>query len=251
MTSHDDFEAIAALHAVGAATDEERTALLQHLATCSSCAAALDEYGEAATLMATSLEPVTPPAEVRQELLDAVRKSKGITRPAMMNWWLAAAASLLLVLWGIDEIRIRRLRGELGELRAEKSAAERRNERLAGTLRALSSPDTRTFSLAGQDVAPTASARVFLDAPNRRAFVFFHGLPPNAGDKSYQLWIIRADTPQPQPAGTFDVDAGGSAQLSVENLPVGVELKALAVTLEQRGGVPAPTGKMYLVGTTG
>ncbi|HEY8133027.1 MAG TPA: anti-sigma factor, partial [Thermoanaerobaculia bacterium] len=90
---------------------------------------------------------------------------------------------------------------------------------------------------------------VFLDPSQRRAFVFFRGLPPNAGDKSYQLWIIRADQVAPQSAGVFNVDASGSASLVVQNLPVDTMIKALAVTLEPRGGVKAPTGEKYLVGS--
>lgn len=40
----------------------------------------------------------------------------------------------------------------------------------------------------------------------------------------------------------FNVDKNGSASLLVENLPVDTEMKALAVTLEPKGGVAAPTG---------
>jgi anti-sigma-K factor RskA len=92
---------------------------------------------------------------------------------------------------------------------------------------------------------PKASATVFLD-PRSGAFLFFHGLPANANDKSYELWIIRADQVKPFPAGVFNVDPSGNASLIVQNLPVDALIKAIAVTLEPRGGVPAPTGQKYL-----
>ncbi|MGZ5494905.1 MAG: anti-sigma factor, partial [Thermoanaerobaculia bacterium] len=79
----------------------------------------------------------------------------------------------------------------------------------------------------------------------------FSNLPANPSDRSYQLWIIRADKPKPDSGGVFDVSESGSATLNVENLPVGTELKGLAVTLEPHGGVEQSTnGKFYVLGRT-
>jgi anti-sigma-K factor RskA len=77
--------------------------------------------------------------------------------------------------------------------------------------------------------------------------VFFHDLPANPGDKSYQLWIIRADQPKPVSAGVFDVTNTGTASISIENLPLATEIKALAVTLEPKGGVAQPTNATFYV----
>ena len=44
----------------------------------------------------------------------------------------------------------------------------------------------------------------------------------------------------------FDV-VNGNATISVENLPVSTEIKALAVTLEPRGGVAQPTNTNFYV----
>lgn len=255
--SHEEFENLAALESLGAAFEEERTTLRQHLGTCASCVAVAREYSEAATLMATSLDPVAPPPELREQIRNAVGPAHATwwDRRKRPLWWLATAATLFLALWGWSELRVRTVRSQIEELQAagrtfEESnrRLERENEQLADTLRTLSGSTTRSFVLAGQEVAPKASARVFLDVSQRRALVFFHDLPRNPGDKNYVLWIIRADRPQPQAAGAFDVDQRGEAHLSVENLPVGVELKALAVTLESRGKASAPTGAKYLVG---
>lgn len=262
---HEDFENLAALHAIDALSPVEKESLRQHLESCPDCAGAAAEYRDASTLIATSIDPVQPPPAARDRIRNAVvgdradevtiRDSTMTQRARRPAWWLAAAAVVFLALWGWTEMRLIALRAQFDELRAAKQGLEESNRRLqqdrgtlSATMRALTASQTRTIALAGQQVAPSASARVFLDSQNRRAFIFFHQLPPNPGDKSYQLWIIRADSPKPQPAGVFNVDERGEAQLSVENLPVGKEFKALAVTLEPRGGVAAPTGKMYLVG---
>ena len=112
------------------------------------------------------------------------------------------------------------------------------NEKLA----AIAAPDTRTIALAGQEMSPAASARVFLDPARRRAIVFFYNLPLNPKEKSYQLWVIRGDQPKPQSAGVFDVSGNGNATISVENLPVMTEIKATAQGVEGRFSAPSVGG---------
>ena len=245
--THEEIQQLAALHAISAASPEETAELRRHLATCSDCRRAADEIDEAAALIALSVDPVTPPPQVKQNVLNGV--AAGFNRPKPVTWWLSAAAAILLLLWGFNTMKLRQGREEARALRAEVTRLESDRAKLSATIAALSGASTRTIRLAGQAVAPTASANVFLDPAQRRAFVFFHGLPSNAQDKSYQLWIIRADQVAPQSAGVFNVDSGGNASLIVQNLPVETTIKALAVTLEPRGGVPAPTGDKYLVGS--
>jgi anti-sigma-K factor RskA len=106
-----------------------------------------------------------------------------------------------------------------------------------------------SIRMVGQEDAPQASANVFMNPRTRSALVFFNHLPATGPEKSYQLWVIRADQPAPQSAGTFEVGSEGKATLAVENLPVNTEIKAFALTLEPRGGVNAPTGPKYLIGS--
>ena len=261
--THADFEAIAALDALGAATDGETRSLAEHAASCAACRRARDEYAEAATLLALSLEPVPPPPDVRERVVDGLRggevaQFRGPAYPATAQprnratpiWWLATAATLFLALWGWREVGIRVAREHITEQRAEIRRLTEERDRLAAQnekLASIAAPGTRTIALAGQEMSPGASARVFLDATRRRAIVFFYDLPANPADKSYQLWVIRADQPNPQSAGVFDVAGGGNATVSIENLPVATEIKALAVTLEPRGGAQQPTEKKFYV----
>jgi anti-sigma-K factor RskA len=250
--SHDDFDAIAALDALGAATAEEMQSLDAHVEGCDACRRARDEYAEAATLMVRSLAPVPPPAEVRERVIDGVHP---VVVPAehrfkVRPWWLATAATLFLALWGWREVGIRVAREHISEQQAEIRGLTEERDRLAAQnekLASLAAPETRTIALAGQEMSPSASARVFLDPTRRRAIVFFHNLPSNPADKSYQLWIIRGDQPNPQSAGVFDVTGSGNATLSIDNLPVLTEIKALAVTLERHGGVEQPSEKKFYV----
>src|SRR5438067_2242613 len=115
MMTHDEFESIAALDALGAASAEEESALREHLQTCDSCRRARDELGEAATLLALDLDPVPPPAEARQRIMDSVDIGETTLvearrRFGMRPWWLATAATLFLALWGWRELAIRAAR---------------------------------------------------------------------------------------------------------------------------------------------
>lgn len=241
--THEEYESIAALDALGAAGSLEAGALRVHLAGCLPCRRARVEYGEAAAILATDLVPVAPPRFVRERIVSRVRAEERRDTA----WWLAAAASLFFVLWGWRELALRSAASREASQRAQIEQLRAQNDKLSAEMAALAAAGTRTISLAGQEVAPAASARVFLEPERRRALVFFHDLPANPGDKSYQLWIIRADQPKPESAGVFDVSASGEASLSVENLPVATEIKALAVTLEPRGGVAQPTNTTFYV----
>ena len=234
--THEEIQQLAALDALGAATADEAAELRRHLATCPDCRRVADDLDEAAALLALSVDPVAPPPQVRQNVLRSLpRRSRGLAP----QWWMAAAA-VLIGLWLGTWTQLRRAREEIARLKSDR-------DKLSATVAAFNR--SRVFHLAGQEIAPHSSASVFLDPSQRRAFVFFHGLPPNAQDKSYQLWIIRADQVKPQSAGVFSVDAAGNASIVVQHLPVDTLIKALAVTLEPRGGMPAPTGQKYLVGS--
>ena len=257
--THEEFEALAALDVIGAASEEEQRILEAHLATCDDCDDSMRELRDAAAAFALQLEPVPPPPSLRTEILAAVAPPQIESEPSTGRgnspaWWFATAAMLLLALWGWRELGIRSAKealrnqtSELRQLEEQNQLLSEHNARLSAQLAAVATPGTRTIALASATGAPSASAKAFVDPAKRRAVIFFYDLPPNAGDKSYQLWIIRADRPKPQSAGTFDV-ANGRASVMLENLPVGTEIKGLAVTLEPRGGVEAPTAEILLSG---
>jgi anti-sigma-K factor RskA len=236
--THEEIQQLAALDAISAASPEEAAELRRHLATCDDdCRRVADEMNESAALLALAVDPVAPPAAVKQNVMRSLPRRE---RAPVLQWWMAAAAALFLVLWLWSSAQTREAREEIARLRADR-------EKLSSIVAVMSS--SKVMHLAGQEISPRSSANVFLDPAQRRAFVFLHNLPPNPGDKSYQLWVIRADQVKPQSAGVFTVDANGNASLVVQNLPVDTNIKALAVTLEPRGGVPAPTGQKYLVGS--
>jgi anti-sigma-K factor RskA len=70
------------------------------------------------------------------------------------------------------------------------------------------------------------------------------GLAPAPAGKTYQAWYISGK--ETQSAGVFKVGADGMAILSGLSAPGSVD--AMAVTLEQEGGVEKPSQKPLVYG---
>jgi hypothetical protein len=111
----------------------------------------------------------------------------------------------------------------------------------------LTAPDMRQVNLVGQPVAPRASGRAFLS--RARGLVFAAAdLPPLPAGRGYQLWVVTAAAPVS--VGMIQIDNTGRAAQAFPAPATPDPIAAVAVTIEPQGGVPAPTGDKYLVGTT-
>ena len=74
-------------------------------------------------------------------------------------------------------------------------------------------------------------------------------LPALAADKSYQLWVVDPQYPNPVDGGVFDVDAStGVASVKFTGKQPIAAVNAFAVTLERKGGVPKAEGPFVLLG---
>jgi hypothetical protein len=212
--------------------------------------------------LAQAVPQVDPPHALRARLLGSVSSTSPastFTPPRPVAWWLATAASLALVA-GLTiytaqlRTRITGLESELRDTRARADAAQQRvlvaQRTATGAQTAvaiLTAPDVARVDLAGQQpVSPGASARAFWS--RSRGMVFnASNLPPLPAGRTYQLWVVTAQAPIS--AGLLTPDIQGSVS-EVFNTPPDIpQPVAMAVTIEPAGGVPAPTGDKYLVGT--
>lgn len=266
-TQHDELREQAALFALDALTPPERSAFQAHLATCAECRAEVSSLSAVAGALAQTVPQSDPSPSLRARVLASLGSAHGVVRERASRQvafrstfvpWMAAAACLVLavVLGGYAmtlRSRIDRLEARLTETLRRADASERA---VADARRAVSdaqsqvavlaSPDLRRIDLAGQPVAPAASARAFWS--RSRGLVFTaSNLPTPPSGKTYQLWVLTAQ-PAPISAGLFKPDPNGRVNAVLEtpvDLPAPV---AMAVTIEPEGGVPAPTGDKYLVG---
>ncbi|HVT60160.1 MAG TPA: anti-sigma factor [Thermoanaerobaculia bacterium] len=249
--------------ALGAMEGEEMRELQEHVATgCPTCRRELLLLAGDLEALADAVEPLAPSAALRDRLLARLPRAgqtpSAARRTYRLPFWLAAAALLLVAVWGIERQatlgeQLRRLTSERDQLAARADAlarqvtrAQAQAERMARTLAVVAAPSVQAVRLAGKGPASSAAGRTYVDAARRKAVFYAYDLPALSADQTYQLWFID-DASHPTSAGTFGVDRQGKATLEVENLLPAERIRTWAVTIEPRGGVPQPTGPMVLV----
>ncbi|MDQ3133355.1 MAG: anti-sigma factor [Acidobacteriota bacterium] len=281
---HEEYKELLEVAALDALDAAEGIALEAHLAECATCPAEADAWREVAAALALPMTPVKPSAAVRERLLEAIRtqsppvraiaapgaqtngehaaaqtsnvvsldsrrERRGviISKPLLTFGSIAASVAIaalavtLALLWSQNKA----LKTQL----AQMSDSLRQTEQEIGSLRAdrelLAAPDARAVALAGTKDATKAQARLTFDQRTGRAILVAANLPPAPAGKAYQLWFIAGG--KPLPGGLFRPDATGHAELHDTVPTAGRNANTFAVTLEPQGGVPAPTGSMYLL----
>ena len=275
--SHDELQAALAAEALGALDGRESEAVRAHLETCEACRRELASLHEAAASLAFSV-PSAPmdaarSARVRARLLARARaesadaptpaavpaspvRDAGVipisrARPrSALPAWLAAAAAVVLLL-GVGAYAAR-MRGRYEALRERYASVDEERTRLIrglarrdSTLAELSGPGVKVIELAStQQRAP--SGRMFWNPGTARWTFFAHSLPALRPGRDYQLWLI---TPAgPVSAGVFKPTPDGQASVEATYPLPRDQLRAIAVTEEPAGGLPAPSGTPLIAG---
>lgn len=252
--SHEPFESLAPVYAVGALDGDDLAQFEAHLPTCAACQASVRDAEEtlARAVLTTPAQP--PPPEARAALVRRIVERRGARGRAWLRWAAgtavaAAAAAMFAGTW----VAVR-YEAELGRIARETAAVKERlarneaalHEQLAfyrGIVELLRDPATRVVELRGRGPGAAATARVIWnDAGGGHLIVA--GLPPAPAGKTYELWTIAGGTPRP--AGTFGVDASGRGVHRVASGPPRGAVEVFAVTVEPEGGTPAPTGPIVL-----
>ncbi len=263
MTSTHSEQALAAAYVLGALDADERRTFEAHVAQCAVCNEEVRSLQRVTETLARSVPQRTPRPELRARILSAATGSVvPLARERRPRWttssWLQLAAVLVLLAglggyaWQLQR-RVSSLSARVHVAEQRASAAERNtlearraaDEAQAG-LAVLAAPDLVRVDLAGRRPAPQATARALWS--RQRGMVFTTaGLPPAPAGRVYQVWVVTANAPVS--AGLLEADPSGGITAFFRT-PVDIAPPtAVAVTLEPAGGVPAPTGEMYLVGT--
>ena len=168
---------------------------------------------------------------------------------AKLPWWakLAPAVAFAGVLASaVSGTMAFRAQSQLALVRADLERVQAENQSLSRVMDVVRSSNLRVIALGGQPAAPASQGRVLWSPETKEAVLYAYGLPAPPAGKDYQLWVIEGATPRSE--GVFPVDAQGRATHVLPELPAAAGVGAFAVTLEPAGGVPAPTGAMYLLG---
>ncbi len=272
-TDHDDLRDHVGVFVLGALTAPERAAFEAHLATCAECAAEVRSLMPVAGALAQLVPQTDPPVMLRARMLALIGPGRGGSAgapslraspepaPWARGWaaWFATAASLALAIaLGAYAVALRGRIASL-EVRLREAAlrADQSERLIADTTRTaaearlqvavLAAPDLARVDLAGQTIAPRAAARAFWS--RSRGLIFTaSNIPTLPTGRTYQLWVLSKQAPPYGADLLLKPDADGRVTVvfsTPTDLPTPI---GMAVTIEPEGGVPAPTGDMYLVG---
>lgn len=250
--SHEPFDTLAAVYALGALDGAELVEFEAHLAEgCARCASALREAHETLGALARSAPPAVPPPEVRRVLHGRIaaaasrRRREGVR--GSFPWIVGTAAAAIVAAALTGAFVAGRYEAALGQMARELAATRQRLQRevafYRGATDLLRDPTTRVVALRGLGPSPGATGRMIWH-PAVGGQLFVANLPAAPPGKAYELWTIGEGAPRP--AGVFRVDAEGRAIHRVEPVEGSKPVRVFAVTLEPEHGAPAPTGPMVL-----
>lgn len=165
--------------------------------------------------------PRTPRPELKDRVLQRALS------PRRILWPMLAAASLLVAvasggtLWHHASL----LEGDLAAAR--------------DTLDLLRQPGGRVYMIPVTTAGRSGALTIYADSLTRRWLVTCHHLTPNRPGQAYQLWFLTGAGARPAALMPMDRDIPMVMTLVV---PPGVgDVTGLAMTVEPRGGSPAPT----------
>src|SRR5215510_195712 len=239
---HEDYKEMIPARALSALDAAEAQALNEHLENCAECRKELDEWQATAAALALDANPAEPSPQVRERILDEVRKD--LSEPEVVpfrstsrNLWssfgsLGAMAAVVL---------FTALIVGLGVLWRQNNAIRTELEQSREFVQLVTSPGARVRELKG---VGGANATVAYDT-NGQAMLVADRLPGVPQGKAYQLWFIVGNRP-PMPGKTFAPDSSGKGVLKEQMPPEALDSPVFAVTVEPVEGSTAPTSPIYL-----
>ena len=242
---HEDYKEMIPARALSALDAAEAHALNEHLENCAECRRELDEWQATAAALALGANVAEPSPQVRERILDEVRKD--LETPAVVpfrssprNLWSsfgslgAMAAAVLFTALIVGLVVLWR----------QNNAYRRDLEQSREFVQLVTSPGARVRELKGVDLGSRATATVAYDTDGR-AILVADKLPSVPQGKAYQLWFIVGNKP-PMPGKTFAPDSNGKGVLKSQMPREALESPVFALTVEPEDGVSAPTGPIYL-----
>jgi anti-sigma-K factor RskA len=172
----------------------------------------------------------------------------------ILKYGMVAAIAALVISTVVNIVMISQnvgMQNEMAKLSKEKTYMQtevdnqqKNLDKMEQQFAVLTDPNNQSVTLKGLDLSPNSMATVFWNNANKDVYLYVNNLPAPPTDKQYQLWAIVDG--KPVDAGIFNVGEGETLQ----KMKSFTNAQAFAVTLEKKGGSPAPTMEaMYVMGT--
>ncbi|HEV8223644.1 MAG TPA: anti-sigma factor [Rubrobacteraceae bacterium] len=229
--NHERFDELKDAYALGALPEQERRELEEYLAAHPERQAEIDELGNVASLLALSPQEQEPPPELRRSIMDVV-EAEAQRPPARTRSWLAGVRELL----SVKNLALAAAALLVIGLFSWNMLLQDQVQDLQGQVASLQeSQETRMVALAGTGAAQQAQVEVIL-IKDQKAVLTAEDMPSVPENKTYQIWVIEGDVPQP--SGLFKPDGGTVAAVVEKPLD---EDDVIAITIEPDGGSQQPT----------
>ena len=261
----DEVRDLAPLFVVDALDTDEMAAVREHLADCPDAHEELLAFGEAATALLETVEPVAPPPALRGRLLDAAEAdlhsgdhpastatfppgsiapltrvapvdlaAERARRRSRLGWLVAVAAVIGVIALGAWNVA----------LRQDLSAAQAYQQGVDQALALATQPGSVTAILASEDGSSSGLAVIGTDGTTR---ITVRGLAPTSGSQVYTAWAIEGDA-APVAIGDLTVGSDGLATAAVTS-PTSAPGAVIALTLEPVPGATVAAGPLVVAGT--
>lgn len=283
MTSKERLEELIALNSLGLIEGEELDELESFRRTSTEeIEKRINEFDEVANSLLFAADEIAPPEELRKRLLTRINPThievsenrekvsfwKRI-QPFLYGLGTAAAATAIFVFIAGQSLnsRISSLNQQIAALQTQKeqqaekissleSSLLSKNELIARMEQTLDrkeelvgyieNPNVIVIDLGNLKQEINSIGRVMWNKSEDSAIFCGINLPQTTPDKTYQLWAI-IDS-KPKSYGIFNVDEEGNGIIKLNYQDSYESIQQFAVTLEPAGGMPQPTGEMYLAG---
>jgi anti-sigma-K factor RskA len=215
-------------YALDALDADERRAYEEHLVDCERCRNELASFWQTTEALAIAATGAEPSEGLRDRILSDARSERQVVVPleprrrSLAPVLGAAAAVAAVVALGVG-LWATQISSDLDDTRLALD-----NARAAAAV--LADPAARRVPL-------QMGEGELVVAPDGRAALVLHELDPAPAGKTYELWVLE-DGETPVPAGLFS----GQETPDVVALDGAVDAgDAVAVTVEDEGGVDAPS----------
>lgn len=277
----DEFIELCAAYAAGSLEGEDRRRFEEYLRNADrEELEMLSELAGLASMLPFGLERKSPPPHIKEQVIQRIRTSahaetsaqkrtgdlagkylppQAGTRHRWLPLGITVVAIAMIAGFSLYVVRLMGtidnqnsqivgIQKEKTELVAQIVALKNDLSRKEEMLKVLSSKQIEMTIMNGLDVNPVGYGKILWDPERATAILQVANLPNIPPDKDYQLWVIKD---KPISAGVFVVSGTEENFFKIENLAVTNprEISAFAVTLEPKGGVPQPTGAMYMMGS--
>lgn len=263
--THQDVYELAPEYVLGTLDEVTGARVLAHLSGCPACRAEVAAVSQTFDAIGRSVPDVEPPASLRDRIvaIPAAQTQRlgvvavaPVTRTSLLSIAMRVAAVAVVAVslwqWSVARQEVSELRQRVAQLQAESSdllfakvSLEEQVKTVTHQTQVLRASDLVTYDLAAQPVAAGAHARAYVSHKDGMVFTA-EGLPAVPAGKVYQLWVIV--NAKPISVGVFTPDATGRVHAVMNTPPITAMPGTVAVTLEPTGGLPQPSGAIYLAG---